>query len=114
MHHVIMYTMPASATLQLLVFLLIATITAKGETVRLEDERLTFTLPPGWVAIPEQEMAKRDAEVRQSLAKPYPINFKYGYQKQAADWFSYPFMLIKQQETTRIPESELRQLPTWT
>jgi hypothetical protein len=31
------------------------------------------------------------------------------FRKQSkANWFSYPFMLIKQQATTRIPESELR------
>lgn len=101
-----------SAKLQLLVVLLIATITAKGETVRLEDEKLTFALPPGWVAIPEREMAKREAEVHKSQAQPNPINFKYGYQKQASDWFSYPYILIKQQAATRIPESKLRELPT--
>jgi hypothetical protein len=107
-----MRTSSASAKLQLLVFLLIATITTKGETVRLEDERLTFTLPPGWVAIPKQEIAKRQTEIQESLAKPHTFNFKYGYQKQGADWFSYPYMLIDPQTAERIPESDLRKLPT--
>jgi T4 superinfection immunity protein len=107
-----MHTAAVSTKLQLLVVLLIAAITAKGETVRLEDERLTFTLPPAWVAIPQREVAQRKAEVQQSLAKPYTLNFKYGYQKQAADWFSYPYILIKQPAAERIPESKLRELPT--
>ena len=101
-----------SAKLQLLVVLLVATVTVKAETVRLEDERLTFTLPPGWVAIPEQEMAQRNGELQQSLGKPYTVKFKYGYQKQGADWFSYPYMLIKPETSERMPESELRKLPT--
>ena len=61
-----MRTSTAIAKLPLLVFLLIATKNAKGGTVRLEDERLTFTLPPGWVPIPEQEIAKKAAEVRET------------------------------------------------
>src|SRR5215831_16112228 len=96
-----------SAKLQLLVVLLIATITAKGETVRLEDEKLTFTLPPGWVAIPQHEMAQRNAETQRSLAKPYQVNFKYGYQVLGLSGFLFFTCLLNR----KLPED--RQSPNF-
>lgn len=99
-----------SAKLQLLFVLLIATITARGETVRLEDEGLTFTLPPEWVAIPKQELVRRFAEVQKNQAAIKMTPWKYGYQKAGADWFYSPFLVIGQQETKRVPESEIRDL----
>jgi hypothetical protein len=80
--------------------------------VRLEDEKLTFTLPPGWVAIPGQTMVLGNADLQKNLSKPYSINFKYGYQIDGAEWFSYPYILVKQEADTKIPESKLRELPT--
>jgi hypothetical protein len=91
-------TLPAeifvSAKLQWLVVLCIIAINANGDTVRLEDEKLTFTLPPGWVAIPARVLAQHIADTQKTLTKPYPVYIKYGYQKQGADWFSYPYLLI--------------------
>jgi hypothetical protein len=101
-----------SAKLQFLVVLCFTGITAKGTVVRLEEEKLTFMLPPGWVAIPEQTMAQKNTELQRNLSKPYPINFKYGYQIDGADWFSYPYILVKQVADARIPESKLRKLLT--
>jgi len=101
-----------SAKLQFLVVLCFTGITAKGSIVRLEEEKLTFMLPPGWVAIPEQMVAQKNAELQRNLSKPYPINFKYGYQIDGGDWFSYPYILVKQEADTRIPESKLHELLT--
>jgi hypothetical protein len=57
-------------------------------------------------------MAKKNAELQRNLSKPYSVNSKYGYQIQGADLLSFPYLLVKQEADTRIPESKLRELPS--
>jgi hypothetical protein len=75
----------------------IAAITAKGETVRLEDEKITFTLPDGWAVIPESVLKVMNAQLKRSSSKPsaFLADFKYGYQILGAEWFSFPYLLIR-------------------
>jgi len=101
-----------NAKVQLFVLLSIAAITAKGDIVRLEDEKMTFTLPAGWVAIPQRIIDEYQANVHKRLVKPNSLTFKYGYQILGAEWFDYPYVLIRNQLRGKIPEDQLRQLPT--
>jgi hypothetical protein len=85
---------------------------SKAGDVRLWDERMTFTLPSDWTAIPKEIVARRNAEVEESLSKPYKVNFKHGYDITGTDWFSFPYILVKTGETHRVSEPSPQQVQT--
>jgi hypothetical protein len=84
---------------------------AKAEATYVWDQRLSFTLPEGWIEVPADVRKQRMAESEKVLTKPRSFDCAHVYLLSNADWFSYPYIIIAPQ-SGRVPEAELQKWPT--
>jgi len=88
-----------------------------SEAIDYVADGFTINIPSGWQVIPQSEVAKRVQSIRKAArAANIPDakipDFRYGYQLSSDRWFSCPYVLVAINRAGRMPEDELRKLPT--
>jgi hypothetical protein len=66
-----------------------------------------FTLPPGWVQIPDEIIAQASATATKLANQP--IRYEAGFQRQANRWLAYPYLLIQQHVGTDASSEQIAQ-----
>lgn len=79
---------------------------AAPQTLKLPGFQIT--VPPGWRAIPPQEINRLNERARGSSPSGNPQNFEYGFQPEDRDrWFAFPYVLIRRNTSGRWGEKEI-------
>lgn len=79
-----------------------------------EQGDFTITLPDGWEAIPQGVLEEYSSAISQQAPDAAPQHYDYGFQAGGASrWLSYPYILIQEDESGRMPPALLDKLTTY-
>jgi hypothetical protein len=92
---------------------LCCTVSHSYADVTIQKESFTITLPDGWIEIPQDGLTAMFAELERQAPDAKIPKYDYGFQLGSSqNWMEYPYILVQLNKASRIPEHQLKSLPT--
>lgn len=89
------------------------TVSHSYAAVAVQKESFTITLPDGWIEIPQDVLTAMYAELKRQAPNAKIPKYDYGFQLGSSqNWMEYPYILVQVNKASRIPEHQLKSLPT--
>lgn len=97
-------------TARISVFLIVLSIAGIASADQaIQKPEFSMTIPDGWIEIPRDVLDEYAATVK-SLAPNAGIErYDYGFQANSGEWFTYPYILVENRRTGRLPQATLEQ-----
>ena len=89
------------------------TVSHSYAAVAVQKESFTITLPDGWIEIPQDVLTAMYEELKKQAPNAKIPKYDYGFQLASSqNWMEYPYILVQVNKASRIPEHQLKSLPT--